>query len=162
VSRALSIPLTKNGSFLNARHDTLRRMNFRPTSRPRSFIGFAGLSLFVGWAVTAQQPGGDKPNEEIATAIRAGEGSPPTCKYCPSPEYSKEARKKKYEGVVVLFVVVSTEGKATNIQVVKSQGLGLDEKAVEAVRKWRFKPATFQGKPVPMKVPVEITFRLPN
>jgi len=54
---------------------------------------------------------------------------------------------------------VTTEGKATNIEVVKGLGLGLDEKAVEALRKWRFKPATFHGKPVATKIPVEVTFR---
>jgi len=107
----------------------------------------------------AQQPGVDKPKEEIATAGRDGVGMP-ACKYCPDPEYSKEARKKKYEGVVVLSVVVTTEGKATNIQVTKGPGLGLDEKAVDAVRKWRFKPAMKDGKPVPTKVPIEVTFRL--
>ena len=107
----------------------------------------------------AQQPGADKANEEIATAARAGVGMP-TCEYCPSPEYSKEARKKKYEGVVVLSVVVTTEGKATNIQVIKGPGLGLDEKAVEAVRKWRFKPATQDGRPITVGAEVTVHFRL--
>jgi len=93
-------------------------VNFYPTSRLRLFIGLAALFLFVGWAAVAQQPGGDRPggdksNEAIATAARAGVGLP-ACEYCPAPEYSKEARKKKYQGVIVLSVVVTTEGRATN------------------------------------------------
>ena len=81
----------------------------------------------------AQQPADDKSKPEIPRAGVNGVGMP-RCEYCPDPEYSKEA-KKKYEGVVVLFVVVTSEGKATDISVAKSPGLGLDEKAIEAVRK---------------------------
>ena len=93
----------------------------------------------------AQQPGVDKPKVEIALAGRDGV-SMPKCQHCPSPEYSEEARKKKFEGVVVLVVTVTIEGNTTNIVVGKSPGLGLTKKAVEAVRKWRFKPAMKDGK----------------
>ena len=130
-----------------------------PLSRRRLFVGHAALFLFVGRPAIAQQPGADKQKAEIATAGRDGVGMP-KCEYCPAPEYSQEARKKKWEGVVVLSVVVTSEGKATNIQVIKGPGLGLDEKAVEAVRKWRFKPAMKDGMPVATKVPLEVTFRL--
>jgi len=58
------------------------------------------------------------------------------------------------------MVVVTVEGKATNIRVAKSPGLGLDEKATEAVRKWKFKPAMKDGRPVDAQVPILITFRL--
>jgi TonB family protein len=61
----------------------------------------------------------------------------------------------------VLQVVITPDGRATDIQVVKGPGLGLEEKAVEAVKQWRFKPANGPGgKPVPVVVPLEITFRL--
>jgi len=62
--------------------------------------------------------------------------------------------------VVVLSVVVTVDGNATNIKVVKGPGLGLDEKAIEAVRKWKLKPAMKDGKPVNAQVPIMITFRL--
>ena len=63
--------------------------------------------------------------------------------------------------VVVLMVVITLDGRATNIQVVKSPGLGLDEKAIEAVRQWKFRPAVGPGgKSVPAQVPIEVTFRL--
>jgi TonB family protein len=85
----------------------------------------------------------------------------PTCIYCPDPQYSDEARKAKYQGVVVLMVIITLDGRATDIHVAKSPGLGLDEKAIEAVRQWKFRPAVGpSGKSVPTQVPIEVTFRL--
>ena len=85
----------------------------------------------------------------------------PVCLYCPIPQYSDEARKAKYQGTVVLQVTITTDGRAVNISVVKGPGLGLEEKAIEAVRSWRFKPAVGpSGRPVPTIVPIEVTFRL--
>jgi TonB family protein len=124
----------------------------------RHLIGHAALFLLVGWAAVAQQPSGDKSKTAIPRAGVNGI-SVPKCEYCPDPQYSQEARDKKYEGVVVLLVVVSSEGKASDIRMIKSPGMGLDEKAIEAVREWRFKPATKDGKAVDAQVPVEITFR---
>jgi TonB family protein len=76
------------------------------------------------------------------------------------PEYSEEARKAKFSGTVVLSVVVDTSGVARSIHVVRSLGLGLDEKAVEAVAHWRFRPATRNGLPVNVAAYVEVNFRL--
>jgi TonB family protein len=85
----------------------------------------------------------------------------PTCTYCPGPEYTKEARAKHIEGVVVLQVIVQPDGRATDIQIVKSVDPGLAQKAVEAVSRWQFNPARRgDGEPVPVKVPIEVTFRL--
>jgi TonB family protein len=76
------------------------------------------------------------------------------------PEYSEEARKAKYSGSVTLSIVVNTDGKAEQIAVVKSLGMGLDEKAVEAVQKWRFTPGKNKGVPVKVRATVEVNFRL--
>ncbi len=85
----------------------------------------------------------------------------PSCAYCPDPKYSEEARKAKYQGTVVLQAVITPDGRAIEIEVVKGPGLGLEEKAVEAVKQWRFKPAMGpSGKPVAVVVPIEVTFRL--
>ena len=85
----------------------------------------------------------------------------PSCAYCPDPKYSEEARKAKYQGTVVLQAVITPDGRAIEIEVVKGPGLGLEEKAVEAVKQWRFKPAMGPaGKPVAVVVPIEVTFRL--
>jgi len=85
----------------------------------------------------------------------------PTCDYCPDAKYSEEARKAKFQGVVLLQVIVSADGRATNIEVVRGPGLGLEEQAVAAVKTWRFKPAIGPNHvPVPTRVAIEVQFRL--
>lgn len=85
----------------------------------------------------------------------------PTCAYCPNPQYSEEARKAKYQGTVVIQLIITADGRGTNITVVKGPGLGLEEKAVEAVRGWRFNPAIGRdGRPVAVLTTIEVTFRL--
>jgi TonB family protein len=76
------------------------------------------------------------------------------------PEYSEEARKAKYQGTVLLYVQVDASGKAVNMRVLHSLGLGLDEKAMEAVKRWKFKPGTKDGKPVTVEAQIEVNFRL--
>ena len=76
------------------------------------------------------------------------------------PEYSEEARKAKYSGTVMLEVIVDTEGRARDIRVSRSLGMGLDEKAVEAVTKWKFKPGMKDGRPVNVRALIEVNFRL--
>ncbi len=80
--------------------------------------------------------------------------------YKVEPEYSEEARKAKFQGVVVLSIVIDEHGNPTNIKIVRMLGMGLDEKAVEAVRQWRFRPGMKDGKPVAVQAEVEVTFRL--
>jgi periplasmic protein TonB len=94
-------------------------------------------------------------------AYRIGGGvSPPSILFKVEPEYSEEARKAKYSGTVMLAVVVDTEGHARDIHVVKSLGMGLDEKAIEAVEKWKFKPGMRSGQPVNVRATIEVNFRL--
>jgi TonB family protein len=76
------------------------------------------------------------------------------------PEYSEEARKARLQGTVVLSIVVTAGGQVSDIRVVRSLGLGLDERAVEAVKLWRFKAGTADGKPVSTRALVEVNFRL--
>jgi protein TonB len=77
------------------------------------------------------------------------------------PEYSEEARKAKWQGSLLLSVIVDETGHPQQIKVSKSLGLGLDQKAIEAVEKWRFNPARKAGKAVPMQVQVAVEFQLP-
>jgi protein TonB len=85
----------------------------------------------------------------------------PVCIYCPKPDFTDEAVKAKYQGTVLLSAVVTLDGRATNIQVVKGLGLGLDEKAVEALRNSRLKPAIGpDGKPSAVKALFEMEFHL--
>ena len=85
----------------------------------------------------------------------------PSCYYMPNPPYTKEARKAKIEGAVLLDGVVGLDGKITNIRVLKSLGYGLDENATNTLKKWRCNPAIGpEGKPVSTIVPFQISFRL--
>jgi periplasmic protein TonB len=86
--------------------------------------------------------------------------SPPTAIYSPEPDYSEEARKAKYQGTVVLNVIVGPDGRVHNAAVARALGMGLDEKAIETVKTWKFKPATKDSKPVAVEVSVEVTFNL--
>ena len=70
--------------------------------------------------------------------------------------------KAKIDGTVVLTVVVGTDGLAHDISVVRSVGYGLDEEAVNALKKWRFKPGRGSGKPAPVQIRVEMEFRYPR
>jgi TonB family protein len=94
-------------------------------------------------------------------AYRVGNGvTAPVVLYKKEPEYSEEARKAKYQGTVVLYIEVDPSGRAVNPRVVRSLGLGLDEKAMEAVRQWKFKPGYRDGKPVTVAATIEVNFRL--
>jgi TonB family protein len=94
-------------------------------------------------------------------AYRVGNGvTAPIAIYKPEPEYSEEARKAKYSGEVILAVVIDAKGLPTDIRVVHSLGLGLDEQAIKAVQQWRFKPGTKDGKPVAVQAQIAVNFRL--
>jgi TonB family protein len=128
--------------------------------------GGSGIGSGTGTGIGSGEGGGLGPGSGGGTgggAYHPGTGGVgyPSCVYCPDPKYSEEARKAKYQGTVVLQAVITPDGRATEIQVVKGPGLGLEEKAVEAVKQWRFKPAMGPGgKAVPVVVPIEVTFRL--
>jgi TonB family protein len=94
-------------------------------------------------------------------AYKIGGGvSAPVPVFRPEPEYSEEARKAKWQGAVMLSLVVDENGVPQDIKVVRSLGLGLDQKAIEAVQKWRFKPGLKDGKAVPVTANIEVNFRL--
>jgi periplasmic protein TonB len=86
--------------------------------------------------------------------------SAPRAIYDPEPDYSDEARAAKYQGMVTLALVVRADGRPTNLRVARSLGMGLDEKALEAVRTWRFEPGRKDGRPVAVQIEVEVDFRL--
>jgi periplasmic protein TonB len=89
-----------------------------------------------------------------------GNVSAPIAIYKPEPAYSEEARKAKYQGTVILWIIVDAAGNVTDVRVVKPLGMGLDEKAESTVKTWKFKPAMRNGTPVPVHVSVEVSFRL--
>jgi TonB family protein len=89
-----------------------------------------------------------------------GSVSAPVCIYCPQPEYSEEARKARYQGVVVLWAVIDEQGQVRDVRIAKSLGMGLDEEAIRTVKNWRFKPSERYGKPVPVQFTIEVDFHL--
>lgn len=108
-----------------------------PGVGPGSGGGFGGAAYKIGGGVSAPVP-----------------------VYRPEPEYSEEARKAKWQGAVLLQLVVDENGVPQDIKVIRSLGLGLDQKAIEAVQKWRFKPGQKDGKAVPVSANIEVNFRL--
>jgi periplasmic protein TonB len=94
-------------------------------------------------------------------AYHVGGGvSAPNVIYAPDPEFSEEARKAKFQGTVVLWVVVGPDGRTHEVRVRRTLGMGLDEKAIEAIRLWKFEPGRKDGIPVAVQVNVEVNFRL--
>jgi len=86
--------------------------------------------------------------------------SAPSPTYKPDPDYTPQAKNAKLQGNVTLYVEIDSFGHPQNIKVLRGLGLGLDEKAVEAVRKWRFRPAYKDGNPVTVSAQIEVHFRL--
>jgi TonB family protein len=136
-----------------------------------NLLGPSAVVVLLSVAVlTAQEEPAKTPPPPPSTVVVNGVTEPvykprdgvtrPRATYSPAPEFSEEARKKKVQGTVVLDLIVTSAGNAAQVRVVQSQGYGLDEKAVEAVSKWKFDPGTKDGKPVSVEVPVEVDFRL--
>ncbi|MGH9393843.1 MAG: energy transducer TonB, partial [Terriglobales bacterium] len=89
-----------------------------------------------------------------------GDVSEPVLVYDPDPEYSDAARKAKYQGTVVVGVIIGADGHVYDPKIVQALGLGLDQKALEAVKLWRFEPAKKHGQPVRVAANIEVNFRL--
>lgn len=150
----------------------LPKVNIMAWGDPLSKIGLpsngpgsgSGIGSGSGGGVGSGKGAGFGPGEGggIGNGVyRIGGGvTAPTLIYKVEPEYSEEARKAKFQGTVVLYVVVDEKGMPRDIKVVRALGLGLDEKAVEAVEKWRFRPGYLNGKAVAVAATIEVNFRL--
>ena len=113
----------------------------------------AAVLLALGVTVAAQEPVYKPGDKGVKGPVLVSEKK---------PVYTQAAREKKIQGAVFLEAIIDTEGKATNITVSKSldKEYGLDESAIAALKEWRFKPGTKDGKPVSIQVTIEMTFRL--
>lgn len=89
-----------------------------------------------------------------------GSVSAPVLIHKVEPDYTEQARNAKFQGTVLLYAEIAPDGKAKNIRVQRSLGMGLDEKAIEAVKQWKFKPGHKDGKPVTVVATIEVNFRL--
>jgi TonB family protein len=92
--------------------------------------------------------------------VKPPEVSAPRATYSPNPEFSTEARQAKYYGTMTVSLVVDSADNPTDIQITSPLGLGLDERAVASVSTWKFDPAMKDGKPVSVRIVVEVDFHL--
>jgi len=125
---------------------------------------FAGLLFCPALLVSAQAPvskNTDAPNTNpIAPLKVGGDVTAPRAIYAPDPEYSEKARAAGYQGSCVLRLIVGADGKPRDISLERRLGMGLDEKAIEAVRDWVFEPARKDSKPVAVQIGIEVSFQL--
>jgi len=126
-------------------------------------IGLASAVFLVtllrgssAYAKQAIERGPDSPEAQHA----AKDVKPPVLLKEVAPEYSDEARKAQLSGTVQVYLWVDRKGNPSHIKVVKSVGMGLDEKAVEAVGQYKFTPATRDGKPVTVDLYVDVNFEI--
>jgi TonB family protein len=133
--------------------------------RPSRFLLLTSMLVLAG-AMLAQdaqdQPSSNTGTQNQETIYSRGRNGVtiPRAIHQPPPEYSDKARRKKLEGTVLLSLVVTPEGNTTDIKVTTGLGSGLDEKAIEAVRQWKFEPAAKDGKPVAVKIAAQVSFHL--
>jgi TonB family protein len=122
-------------------------------------LAFGGILLAQD---TPDRPSDKTAEQSAETVYKVGKDgvTAPRATYAPPAEFSDQARQAKYQGTVVLMATVSSSGKVTDVRIVSALGMGLDEKAIEAVRRWKFKPATKDGKAVAVTVAVEVAFHL--
>ena len=119
-----------------------------------------------------QEAGAPRPNPDASGKYHVGDGvSAPRLVFAPDLEFTDKARRKKLGGMLVVSLTVDAAGRTRDVRVSRSLAegvskklrpvaLGLDENAVKAVKEYRFEPAEFQGKPVPVETTVEINYRI--
>ena len=123
-----------------------------------ALVAFAVLSTHSSAAQYVFGPSGYEgpPQRDL---FEVGNGvSAPVLKSFVAPAFSKEALAARYTSSNVLWLIITSKGKVTDVKVKRSVGIGLDEAAVRAVRQWQFKPAEFKGKPVPVHIDITLHF----
>lgn len=101
------------------------------------------------------------PVEEDSGPVEVGNGVlPPEKVFAPFPQYTEAARRARIQGVVVLRTTIDVEGNVVDAEVIKPLAMGLDQAALEAVRQWKFRPATRSSRPVPVYFNLTVTFQL--
>ncbi len=115
----------------------------------------------VGFGLGSDYHPSDRGTFETPIYHSGGNISNPVIKHAPAPHFSDEAKKAKYQGVVVVGLIVDAQGNPQSVRVVRPLGMGLDEEALKAVRKYKFKPALKDGQtPVPVSINIEVNFRI--
>jgi TonB family protein len=127
---------------------------------PQANVGSAAASVTGGRLAigsTIQSPSNNFALQHLYHV--GGDVSAPKLIFAPDPQFTEKARRAKYQGVCVISTIVDEQGKPKRVQVVRHLGMGLDKKAVEAVKQYKFEPATRFGQPVAVEVNIEVNFR---
>jgi TonB family protein len=131
---------------------------------PRRLLAIAIMLIacIVQPAVLRCQNDAAKDSSETEKVYHVGDDGvkPPRVIHQVDPSYDEASRKAKLNGHVVLTFIVAPDGKPRDIRVVKSLSPGLDQKSIEAVSKWKFTPATKDGKPIAIEIQAETTFKI--
>jgi TonB family protein len=137
---------------------TLTKLD-RSEPDPARFVVPKSYRIAEGPAPAPSDQG--QPSPPVNGIYHVGGGvSPPRVVHSVEPQYSEQARAAKINGICVLALVVGIDGIPQNVHVIRKLGSGLDQKAIEAVSAYRFEPAMFQGKPVPVEVNIEVNFQI--
>lgn len=140
--------------------------------KPAHATAMAGQETGGDTKAASPRPNSEGPNPDASGKYHLGNGvTAPKLVFSVDPEFTDEARRKKLEGVVVVALTVDTEGKPQDVHVARSMAedvskkykqtaVGLDEKAVAAVKQYRFQAGQFRGKPVPVEIEIHVNFRI--
>jgi TonB family protein len=146
--------------------DAVRQWTYKPyllNGEPQEVETTINVNYTFAEPPPAKEPDAGPQEDEAtgSTPRRIGGGvSAPLLIYEESPQYSPEARKAKTNGMVLVSLVVDANGNPQMVHVVRGVGMGLDERALEAVREYKFKPAMENGKPVPVQLNIEVNFKI--
>ncbi len=172
VTANLDPKLTMEPAILAPPDVALPQVNMPSYGDPLGKLGPPSNGAGSGGGIGSGKGGGVGPG--TGGGVGAGEGggfgggvfrvgggvTAPVLVFKVEPEYSEDARKAKYQGTVTLYVEVDPAGRASHIRVLQGLGLGLDEKAIEAVKRWVFSPGRKDGRPVTVAATIEVNFRL--
>jgi TonB family protein len=144
-----ALPADFNGQYVRLQG----RFSYRPDPTGRNTLATPGSTSQPTSLIRMCNP---------STAVNAGSNClvPPHVIYQTDPEFSPEARQAKYQGTEVLSVVIGADGNVESACMLTSLGYGLDAKGIDSVLKWKFQPATLNGKPQASEVAIEIDFHL--
>ena len=139
----------------------------RPILASVAVVALSAAFLPRGLAQSAPDAASPAPNSQTADGISddqirrvGGPVSTPVLIHRAEPKFTAESRAESFSGAVTVNLIVGTNGVPQRVRVIRGVARGLDEIALEAVKKYRFKPAMLDGKPVPVQVNVEVNFRI--
>ena len=153
----IQIDLASEHPDLNAARSAMNAVFLEPTQSIREIVPDFWRDYFDE---IDGQPRSVRHSTEPVYFVKPGEISPPRQTYATNPGFSEDARRAKYQGTMMVSLVVDASGSARDVAITSPLGLGLDENAVESVSTWKFEPARKNGEPVAVKIEVEVDFHL--